>query len=442
MNNKLRVLFALYMAMFLFSCNPMKKDVMKDNADNMLETVIAKSGNENFLVMKEEIFQATSKSDKNGFRQITGYTEYRISSYNLNTGNISKRIVLGDRKDNECTFLGMTEGMLWYKSVEPTIGFHARDPKTLGIIVTEDKIIAENPFLKDNLSKPEWNSITNYYGFDIDKNMPMVTDNSGFVYYIDPVTLKAEKTAESIKNFKYDNDCLTNSINTDPDDNIFLSGNPRSFVRMYSKELKDVNFLKGEFLQSSNMMTLEQSNPEYLKPLKSEIDKLTKQIDSISIFINGANTTSADKSDGWNVKRKIENAERNIEYAKQNIENIREDIKRKEEDESFTIITKDNSVFVLSQTDVTDKAHIIISKVRLNKDTTVNVEWQTELKNFYRDPDKGFDKSSFDIVFSKGDPELKTMRVVSSDDKLIFAFMLKVVCINISDGHIIWEKDL
>src|SRR4029078_4211195 len=88
-----------------FSCGLLKKNVMKDIADDVNEVVMSQSGGENFLVVKQEIFQATSKSDNSDIRQITGYVEYRITSYDLNTGQISKRIETGDREINPI-FLG------------------------------------------------------------------------------------------------------------------------------------------------------------------------------------------------------------------------------------------------------------------------------------------------------------------------------------------------
>ena len=44
-------------------------------------------------------------------------------------------------------------------------------------------------------------------------------------YYVDPVSLKAEKTRESIKDFDFDNNCLSVSMKIDVKTNIYLSGN-------------------------------------------------------------------------------------------------------------------------------------------------------------------------------------------------------------------------
>ena len=108
----------------------------------------------------------------------------------------------------------------------------------------------------------------------------------------------------------------------------------------------------------------------------------------------------------------------------------------------WQLTTNDNCVFILSQSDVTDKAKCIISKVMLNADSTVSLKWQTELADFFRNPDKGFDKSSFEMVFSKGNPDLNTMRVIENGEKLVFIFMLKTVCLDISTGKILWSIDL
>jgi len=419
----------------------MKKNVMKDTADDVMEAILSKTNEGTFLVVKEEVFQAVSKSDKGGFRQISGYTEYRISSYDINSGQLVKRVVLGGRKENECTFLGETDGKLWYKSVDKKLGVHARDPRTLEVIVTEEKVIEVNPFLKNNLSQPEWNSISRYYGFDILKKMLMVSDNAGYVYYINPASLKAEKTTESIKNFDYDNSCTSMSMKTDVKSNLYLSGSPRNSINLFSKEIKEPSFLKGDFLKSSNVMNAVDANPEFFEPYKKEIEKYLGETDSLKKILEEADTIT-DKFKKTSLQFGLRNAERSIGHIKNKIKNAEDNIKRYSDDKYYEIITDDKSVFVMSQTDVTDQARVIISKVKLNSDTTVNLQWQIVLNDIYRDPDKGFDKSSFEVVFSKGNPDLRTMRVIDAGDKLIFIFMLKATNIDVETGKILWTIDL
>ncbi|MEO6693846.1 MAG: PA2928 family protein [Ignavibacteria bacterium] len=420
----------------------MKKNVMKDTADNVVEAIISKINEGTFLVVKEEVFQAVSKSDEGGFRRISGYTEYRISSYDVNTGQLVKRIVLGNRKENECRFLGETDGKLWYKSVDKELGIHVRDPKSLDVIIPEAKIIEINPFLKNNLSQPEWSNVQGFYGFDINAKMPMVSDNSGYVYYIDPVSLKAEKTNGSIKNFDYDETCTSSSMKLDVNTSIYLRGSPRNSIKLFNKEINEPSFLKGDFLKSSIVMNAFDANPDFILPYKKEVEKYRKEIDSMNNILNTTDTTSINKFNNSYKTYTLRNAERNIGYTNDKIKSAENNIKRYADDKYYEIITADKSVFLISQTDVTDQAKIIISKVKLNSDTTVSLQWETVLKDIYRDPEKGFDKSSFDVVFSKGNPDLKAMRVLISGEKLFFIFMLKAICFDVGTGKVLWNFDI
>ncbi|MEZ4690697.1 MAG: PA2928 family protein [Ignavibacteria bacterium] len=402
---------------------------MKDNADDIIEFIIAESDGEDFLISKEVIFQATSKSDNNGIRQITGFTEYRLSSYDINTGQLIKRIEFGDRKTGECKFIGYTKGLLWYKSVDPALGFHARDPKTLAVIISQDKITEINPFLKGNLSQPEWNSIVKYYGFNSLENKPVVSDNSGFLYLIDPVSLKAEKTEDLLVDFKIDNNCLTNSVNITPEKRMSLTGSPRNYIEYDGKEFKDVSFLKGEIIESSVQSDPSISGNDYLKPFYDEIREYELQIDSIKKLPNENSMVIK------YAQRDIQNLERKIKYAN-------DKIKRAAGNESFLIMTKDKGIFILSQTDVTDQAKVLISKISLSKDSDISQIWQTELSNIYVDPEKGMDRSAFDVVFSKGDPDFRTKRALMGNGKLIIMSMLRAVCIDTESGRILWETEL
>lgn len=437
-----RSLICLSLALMIFSCNPMKKDMIKDRADDIKEVIVSKNNEGVYLVVKEEVFQAVSKSDERGFRRISGYTEDRISSYDLNTGALVKRVVLGEREENKCEFLVETNGKLWYKSVNKNLGIHARDPKTLDVIISQEDIIKTNPFLANNLSLPEWNNILRYYGFDALKMMPQVSDNTGYVYNIDPVSLKAEKTSESINNFDFDNSCTSVSMKTDANSSIYLQGSPRNGINYLNKDVSEPSFLKGNFLKSSNMINPLEANPGFLSPYKEKIYTYIHQIDSIKKILENIDTSSADKFKKTSQLYSYKSIQRNIENLKNKIKYAEDDLKRHSDDELYEIVTKDNCVFVMSQSDVTDKAKVVISKIKLNKDSTVNLVWQTQLSDVYREPDKGFDQSSFDYVFSKGDPDLNTMRTVFYDDKLVFIFMLTATCIDTDSGNVIWSISL
>src|SRR5687768_6008398 len=133
--------FPLFLLLLFSSC--FHKDVMNDRADDVEESFIYKGKDGTYIITKEEIFQATSKKSSGGFTQISGYAEYRISSYDLETGNLNGRAELGEGMEEAFTILGATEGKLWIYSIDPDLGFHARDPKTLEILTDEKTLLAE-----------------------------------------------------------------------------------------------------------------------------------------------------------------------------------------------------------------------------------------------------------------------------------------------------------
>jgi len=77
------VITALTGLLLLSSC--FHKDV---RTDNIASSIIYQGEKGDYIICKEVIFQATSKSSKGGFTQISGYNEYRISSYDMQTGKL------------------------------------------------------------------------------------------------------------------------------------------------------------------------------------------------------------------------------------------------------------------------------------------------------------------------------------------------------------------
>ncbi len=434
MKIKTLLLFILFSGIFLSGC--FRKNVMKDEADNIEEAFVASVNGENFLIMKEEIFQATSKSSKQGIRTTSGYTEYRLTSYDLNTGKISKRIELGERDDNYMYFLGASDGKLWYYSADEKTGLHARNPKTLDIVVTKDDIEKVNPFLKNNFPKVKWYELRKYFGFDMIKKVPMIADNSGFVYLMNPDTYKTEKVNVPIKNFRYDETMSTTSINVTKNDYLSLSGDPRKHIRFGSKDIEQPDFLKGEFLESSVTVNVKEMFPEYLTPIYDEIEKKQNEIDSIKAL----EEQMKDETDKYKL--------RSLDFAKSRIKYNEDDITRKyKEIEDLsgnnrfkTIIGKDKSVFIIHSSTASDTAKVLMSKIKFDTgEKTISLVWTTPLQNIFTEPEKVFEKGGFDYVFSKGSPNLRTKRAIMAGDKLIFISMLKTVCIDTNTGNILWE---
>lgn len=428
------VLPVLIVTVLISGC--FKKNVMKDNADDVEEAIIMESGGAFYLVTNEEIFQATSKSDKQGIRTTTGYTEYRLSSYDLNTGKLVSRVDLGERDDNYHYFLGPTDGKLWYISMDKETGLHARDPKTLNIIVTNNDILKINPNFANNTPEVKWHELRKYFGYDSEKNVPLVADNSGYIFTLDPVTLKAEKTDKSMENYKYDESNTSTSLNLDVDKHVNLSGEPRKKIRYFSKELNEPTFLDGQFLLSSVNVNPLESNPEFFAPLTEKINSSGRKIDSLRRLIEGLSPEEISKD------YSLRYAERNIKRATDEIERTQKEIRSKTEHRNNGIITKERGVFILHKSNASDTSKSVINKIIFNSDTTVSQVWETYIPTLFSEPSKVLSKPGFEYVFSKGSPKVSTMRVIYGNDKLVIIHMLRAVCLDGSTGKILWDIEL
>lgn len=413
-----------------------KKDVMVDTADDVEEAVIMYVNGEKYLVVKEEIFQATSKESGRGITRTTGYTEYRLSSYNLNTGELVKRIELGERDDNNHYFLGPAEGKLWYISSDKETGLHARDPMTLEIIVPQSEIFNNNPFLTDNLPHPKYYEYRKYYGFDNPEKFPLISDNSGFVYKLDPNSLKAEKTDKSIEVYKYDETAKTTSMEFNSDTYLNLSGEPRKILKVKSQDYPEISFLDGNFMFSTTKLSQSDINPEFFAPIKMAIEKSTKKLDSLNKLYDELKNAGVSETD-----YKIKSVKYDIESIQRDLKFKDDEMKRKNTLNSV-IITDDRGVFIIHRSNATDTAKVIISKIILDENMNPGKKWETFIPDVFYDPGKVVDKDGFEYVFSKGSPDFDTVRILYGDGKLIYIFMLRAVCLDSKSGNILWNIEL
>ncbi len=433
MKNILHIIFVFSLFITLSGC--FHKNVMKDDADNVSEVVMTSTPEGDVLVMNEEIFQATSKSSKGGFRQTSGYSEFRLTSYDASTGNIINRIELGERDDNFSVFLGVSNSLLWYVSVNKEVGLHSRNPRTLEIVNKQEDIVNANPFLGNNFPEVKWYELNSYYGLDFITGNIMLTDISGTVYILDTKTLKAEKSSEKIEKFKFDENILSSSGKFNTEDYFNLRyENPRRNISFKNKDFKNLNFLEGQFLCSSSRLDVKSVHPEFFGPINKEVQNLINKSDSLAEVLN--NLEDSEINNRYGRKRFIES---DLENTNRNLKHKLDEIKRSQDDFK-TIISSDKGIFIYHRSTATDTAKVLISKIMLKENPpAAELLWTTELPDVFFDPAKVYDKGSFDYVFSKGSPNLQTQRAVFLNDKMIIVLMLKAVCIDLITGNILWS---
>lgn len=431
---KVILYFLLIFSFFISLSGCFHKNVMKDDADNVAEVVMTSTPEGDVLVMNEEIFQATSKSSKGGFRQTSGYSEFRLTSYDAATGNIINRIELGERDENFSVFLGVSNSLLWYVSVDKEVGLHSRNPRTLEIVNKQEDIVNANPFLANNFPEVKWYELSSYYGLDYITGNIMLTDLSGTVYILDTKTLKTEKSTEKIEKFKFDENILCSSGKLNSEDYFNLRyENPRRNLSFKNKEFKNLDFLEGQFICSSIRLDVNTVHPEFFDPLNKEVQKLINKSDSLAEVLNNLEDNEVNRRYGMKRSAEIdlESTNRNLKYKLEEIKRSRDDFK--------TVISSDKGIFVYHRSTATDTAKVLISKIKFKENPpAAELLWTVELPEIFFDPAKVYEKGSFDYVFSKGSPDLRTQRAVFLNDKLILVLMLKAVCIDLSSGKILW----
>ncbi len=251
---KIIIIFPLFF--LLTSC--FHKSVLKDEADDVLRAQIYDFRDGTCLVTVENIFQATSKKSGRGISITTDHNDLRLATYDIKTGNRIARKSTGTQTKHPIILLGCTEGNIWFYSLDD--GLHSRDHQTLEIKVSQDKIIAANPTLKDNLAKCEWHQLNKYFSFSYIDNKMLASDKQGFRYALDPQTLKAEKSPD---NFKFPTEFrsvpFTTSASIDLN-NFNLSGDLRKQVEYKGKPLNpSLTYLDGKFIVDNNMARVTKS---------------------------------------------------------------------------------------------------------------------------------------------------------------------------------------
>src|ERR1700712_5177050 len=108
-------LLLLSVAILFSSC--FHKSTSTGSADDIEQSFVCHTAKGDYLVTHESIFQATSKSTGPKGNFTSGYTDYRFTSRDLQTGAQVTRLVTGDR-DNDFLPLGFDGKQLWCYSAD------------------------------------------------------------------------------------------------------------------------------------------------------------------------------------------------------------------------------------------------------------------------------------------------------------------------------------
>lgn len=433
------------LVLLLASC--FHKNVMSDKADDVVYSTVYEGKEGKFIITEEEIFQATSKKSGGGMTSISGYSEYRLTTYDLATGNLVKRVELGQGMDeNQTIILGTTEGKLWLYSFDKSIGLHYRNPKTLEVIANQEQLL-QKPSLKGIVfSQPEWARLADFYGYDALKNKIMFSDQQGFKYYMDPETFAIEKTENKIPNYGWAKHARSTSGYLYFDRQINFEGEPRKIPQFhYKKKESKLSFLFAELFIDNDPVRdaalkrfVADSLQKSIKACNDTMQQLTAADPKVSLteWVSSMTDKVREAKDYYQrLKRKAEDLQDDLN-----------DVLKKDADDLLLddpLLGEDRrSFFIWHATNVGDTCHAIVSKVSLNNDSTFTERWHTTLGNYYYDADKADNAGAFETVFSDGNPDFGYQWQTIADGKLIFISQLRMACLDLKTGKVLWDLQL
>ncbi|MFN8393430.1 MAG: hypothetical protein U0176_02010, partial [Bacteroidia bacterium] len=257
------------------------KDLDTDRSDDIAGNILYINGPDTLILSKEEIFQANSKSSEGGVTHISGYSEFRLTSYAIRTGEVVGRVALGEMQEEACELIGVTPGKVWMFSLNDELGLHYRDPKTLEPIATWNDLKQKPGLASFQPAKPEWHQLGAHYLMDPMTGMLLVTDQSGFHYLLDPEKFTLAKTETMGDRYDWDKDVLSTSGQLNPENYINFEGDPRKQIKYLDKiSSQDVSFLHGRWVLDLDPVKAANRYRAYMDSLANNVkvmeDSLTR----------------------------------------------------------------------------------------------------------------------------------------------------------------------
>lgn len=430
-----KYLLPILILLFFFSC--FHKSVEKDDADNIISSIIYHGKEGSYLVTVESIFQANSKSSNNGISTTTGYVDLRISSYNLTTGSLTGRVATGDQIDDNIVLLGCSEGNIWFYSIKD--GLHSRDPKTMEIKNTQDKIFENNKTIGSSLAATEWYKLTDYFSYDYISGMIIITDKQGYRYCLDPVSFKTEKISD---NYKMPDNAADDYLSTSAyfnGKNIYLPGDLRKQIQIGDSIINEnLSYLDGKLIRDMNFLRLYKRIEFLFKHSEEAYKAFTACKDTLQAKYGNSTWKYPD-----DIRQKYHYIVKN-ESAFQSLADTYErefkdiSVDHRVSSLNYILSPDTNTFFIAYRSSTENDALLMISCLEM-KSNKLSELWKTELPDVFYDYTKAGETDTFKKVFSKGNPEFDYMYFDFYENKFIIIYMLHAYCLDIKSGKILWK---
>lgn len=428
----------------LLICGCFHKDVATDRADDVQATLLYQGPGGPLILTKEAIFQANSKSSGGGVTHISGYSEFRLSAYDPQTGALRARVPLGEMIKEANALLGVSLGKVWMFSIDPALGLHWRDPKTLAV-GADWPTLQKQPGLQGfRPAKPDWPLIDQYFAYDFSTERLVLTDEAGFRYLLDPATFALQKTDQRMPQVEWEAHMLSNTgLNADGA-YFSLSGETRKTIEgPDTASNPDVNFLFGEFFLATSLQQIghqmaqaRQSFARHRQTLQDSVDKLLAAFPKAGAETDQLTSDKAER-EAWWAFQSLQREIKDVDYEERHLETFRTSAS------SAFLLSEDGTSAYIFHTDlIADTARAHISQVRLQPDKTWRTIWQTRLPSVYHNASKADQAGAFEEVFSSGNPSFDYFWADILDGKLILIAQLRMLALELKTGRLLWDVAL
>lgn len=347
-------------------------------ADDIVSEMVYTDNAGSVLIAHEKVFHATNKRSRGGVTNISGYANTRLSVYDLKTGQLLARTVLGKETKDGSIVLTLVKDQLWVLSKDEGVQLHTYDPRTLALKAGTDELLQQAPSLKGHLANPEWYQLKQYFGYDANYGI-ILSDDKGFRYTLDPATGKVEKfnKPDYVLFFLKDPPSTAYSGVYDSGITLNLNGNPRRVLEQNNTPLPgDAGYLNGSFLIDNNVNRLKQQgiNPHHLP---GKLDHLLQ--------------------------------------------------------------SAPDQFFILQAGSINKDASLVLTQLEWKPGQAIKERWQTPVDKLFFDPGNARETNNFKFVFSSGNPQFGFKWADIAGQQLLLTWMLHTSCIDLNSGKILWQ---
>lgn len=386
--------------------------------DNITKLIFFKKDNIPYAIFQESLFHPTEQSYSKGNLVSRGYSESRISVYNIATGKIIAQKELGRTDSAEaCLMLGYTTDNLWIYSLKYKSGLQSLDPLTLNRKISQATIYSKLTQDIGRFKEPDWQHIGNYYAVSSIQHKLIVTNQNNEKFYIDIENYIPEKITEPIVLNPSYNENLKNSVSIQNKEWKFDGFDDMKLINGQDT-IDNLTFLYGSFIMEQNPKKLFAyflDNQEKLtaaleplqkKPLPSNEEK--KAMQAIQLQLDGNKT---------NINALIGGKNPNPHVLQSNA----------------------NTFFVYSKDDNSDASVIRISKITINESNGVKVDWEQKISGMFYNVASARNTKAFKHFFGDFAPDFDFRHFELFDNHLIVIYLLQVCSINVETGEVEWS---